>query len=226
MTQKIETKKVILILSGLILLSVLGTSAYYTSSNKFPFGLSPTGYATSGASYATVDISGSLAITIPDNHVNLSGHVDAAANPGAYVNTNASSAIINSFDNSTNENWLNVSDGAARKIKPDNITVNNTGSVVANITLSSAATPAAFFGAAGDFWVKITNASEGDGTGCQHIQAVSLIQYSDNTSDLCGRLAASDGTDEIDLWIQWQVPSAASAGAYNSTLTISAAQAG
>jgi hypothetical protein len=213
--------KTSLIIISLLIIAVLGIS--------IGFRISPTGFV---VGYATVDVAGTVGITIPDNAVNLSLGNDSAEIPGAYVNTNTSSAIINSAGTGdgngsySTQNWLNVSDSAARAIEPDNITVNNSGTVIATITMSSGGTPATLFGTSGgDFWVKVTNSSEGDGIGCQGTQTVTFTQYGTNSTTLCTQLGTLDGEDGLDIWIQWQIPSAAIESIYNSTLTISAAEA-
>jgi len=48
----------------------------------------------------------SMDFTIPENVSMILISCHSAANPGAYVNTNSSSAIINSFDNLSNQNWI------------------------------------------------------------------------------------------------------------------------
>ncbi|MDP7282236.1 MAG: hypothetical protein QF475_01170 [Candidatus Undinarchaeales archaeon] len=225
MKQKLETKKVVLALVGLILLSFLGTAAYFSSVGKLQFSFSPTGFASEG--FVSADIAGTTAIDVVDTQINLSTTIDTAGDASAYVATNATSATINSFDNVSNENWLNRTGAEARLVEKDNLTVNNTGSTIANITLSSNSTPTTFFGVGGgNFWVKITNGTDNAaGAGCTQIQKGSWVEYSTNTTNLCGMLPTFDLNDTIDLWIQWQVPAAAIARVYNSTLTISATQA-
>ncbi|MDP7282238.1 MAG: hypothetical protein QF475_01180 [Candidatus Undinarchaeales archaeon] len=215
-----QSSKTSIIIIVLLAIAVLGIA--------IQFNLSPTGLVASEGS-ATVEVAGTTAIDVVDTQINLSTTIDTAGDASAYVATNATSATINSFDNVSNENWLNRTGAEARLVEKDNLTVNNTGTTMANITLAANATSAAVFGVAGgDFWVKITNGTDNNAaSGCEHIQAAGWTQYTiqiTNTTDLCGKLPFYDGNDTIDLWIQWQVPAAAIARVYNSTLTISAAQ--
>lgn len=233
--KKIETKKVALLLVGVVLLSLIATSIYY----YFPVllgKLSPTGMASTGLGYATVDITGTLGITIISNIVNLSKSTDTAGAAGAYIATNSTSADINSYDNTSNDNWLNATGGAARKIAQSNISVNNTGTVVANITVVANTNPDSFFGTAGgDFWVNATHiqttGTGGMGTACASGLVTTWKEYGNNSSthgntSVCGQLTAQDGRDLIEIWFKWRIPSAAPAGSYNDTITIIAKQSG
>ncbi|MDP7282237.1 MAG: hypothetical protein QF475_01175 [Candidatus Undinarchaeales archaeon] len=207
-------EKTSILIIALLAVAVLGIAMH--------FRISPTGLASEG--FVTANVAGTVAIDVTDTQINLSKNIDADEDASAYVATNATSAEIDSFANVSNQNWLNRTGAEARIIDPDNLSINNTGTVYANITFAANASPTTIFGVSGgNFWFKMTNGSEITAA-CEGIQAAAWTEYSTNTSDVCEELQTLDTTDVIDIWIKWQVPAAAIARVYNSTLTVSAAQ--
>lgn len=229
MGKKVDTRKVIIILVGLVALSVLGTAAYYSSTGRLTFKLSPTGMAFSQDAYVTVQVTGTLGITLADNTINLSLHADTASEPGAYVNPTASSATISSDGtagtNTTGNDgyWLNKSDGDNRSVAQDNISIENNGTVIAKILMECNSTPDQTFNATGGTTsVKGVNWETGS---C----ALGLLdyyrQYGANNTTLCSQLKAGDSADRMAIWVNWTIPVGTATGLRNHTLTIWAEEA-
>ena len=205
-------------IAALLIISVLVTLMY--------FNLSPTGLATGTA---TVDIAGTASITMADSTINLSLTNDTEGDAFAYVAVNATSAIVSSYQaayRGSNENWLNRTGGEARNITEDSMSVENDGTELLNITVGTAVEPSVFFGASGgDFWLLAANS---EASSCNNNLSDSWKQYGNNTSangntSICSELLPTDASDLVIFYIRWQIPVAAAASSYSSTLVITGA---
>jgi|TARA_Y100000310_G_C20679131_1_gene814852 hypothetical protein len=202
-------------IAALLIISVLVTLMY--------FNLSPTGLATGTA---TVDIAGTASITMADSTINLSLTNDTEGDAFAYVAVNATSAIVSSYQaayRGSNENWVNRTGGEARNITEDSMSVENDGSTTVNVTVGTAIEPSVFFGVAGgDFWILAANS---EASSCNNNLSDSWKQYGNNTSangntSACSALQSGNDNDLIIFYIKWQIPVAAAASSYSSTLVI------
>jgi len=230
MSKKIETKKIMIILAGVVILSLLGLVAYSK--------LSPTGFVTMEAGTVALQVGEVVALTVIDNSTNLSLSSDTAGDPAGYVDPISSLAWLSSgdcSDGSCNPNgwWKNVTGGAARLPAGDEITINNTGTVNLSIKLYASVDAITFFGGGNleAFFVQ-ANDNLGAGSACR-TESATWVAYGEefgagaNASDtvICSDLNKKDGEDGLNLTFNWSIPAGAAAGNFNSSLFIIAEKA-
>lgn len=237
MSKKIEAKKIIIILAGIVVLSLLGIVAYSK--------LSPTGFVTMEAGTVALQVGEVVALTVIDNSTNLSLHVsDTAGDASGYVDPTSPNGVAwlssdgcgadpTGFTCNPNGWWKNVSDGAPRNVSGDWILINNTGTVNLSVKLYSSSDAQDFFGAGNleAFFVK-ANDNLGAGSACR-TESATWIAYGeecgtgDNASDtvICSDFNNLDGEDGLNLTFNWTIPSGAAAGNFNSSLSIIAVKA-
>jgi hypothetical protein len=183
-----------------------------------------TGFGTTATGTAWMNVSGTLSITLSDSLINFTNGSHTGAASYATLETNGSTV--------SGGTWATIN---------DNITLQNDGNVLANVTLNSSGA-AAWVGGSAIYqlysfaWTNGTYNlscllpynSTSDGT---NWPANSLYRHEGNwhnittanaTYGVCQKLNYTDGGDKINLWLKVQVPIDTTVGAKSDSLRFEA----
>jgi len=207
----ISNKTLALLVAIAIIVSLVGILSVGRLGVVYITGRAP---GTTGSGNVSVTLATEVSILMVDSTINFgSGRVNASSN-----NATLDSAVAYS-ESSTK--WINTS---APWTAPDVITIENDGTVTENVTVYASALASGFIGGTNPSFQLDNYAGNCTGEG-EFTTYAEVTGTNTSTAQLiCSGLPYGAGTDRFDITAKIRIPSDASVGSKNVTLTFTALQ--